>query len=98
MSWRQPRARATLARVRRPATGRLNSGVRPVLTSSLVVGDTHQPGADHGMDEGRELQLWLQPRQQEILALLHPARIQFDNPSIPNLDAIHSGRRAFQLQ
>ena len=28
MSWRQPRARATLARVRRPATGRLNSGVR----------------------------------------------------------------------
>ena len=28
MSWRQPRARATLARVRRPATGWLNSGVR----------------------------------------------------------------------
>ena len=28
MSWRQPRARATLARARRPATGRLNSGVR----------------------------------------------------------------------
>ena len=28
MSWRQPRAYATLARVRRPATGRLNSGVR----------------------------------------------------------------------
>ena len=27
MSWRQPRARATLARVRHPATGRLNSGV-----------------------------------------------------------------------
>jgi hypothetical protein len=29
MSWRQPGARATLAPVRRPATGRLNSGVRP---------------------------------------------------------------------
>jgi hypothetical protein len=29
MSWRRPRAYATLARVRRPATGRLNSGVRP---------------------------------------------------------------------
>ena len=28
MSWRRPRACATLARVRRPATGRLNSGVR----------------------------------------------------------------------
>jgi GNAT superfamily N-acetyltransferase len=27
MSWRRPRAYATLARVRRPATGRLNSGV-----------------------------------------------------------------------
>ena len=29
MSWRRPRARATLARVRHPAAGRLNSGVRP---------------------------------------------------------------------
>ena len=28
MSWRRPRAYATLARVRHPATGRLNSGVR----------------------------------------------------------------------
>jgi hypothetical protein len=28
MSWRRLRARATLARTRRPATGRLNSGVR----------------------------------------------------------------------
>ena len=28
MSWHRPRACATLARVRRPATGRLNSGVR----------------------------------------------------------------------
>ena len=29
MSWHRPRAYATLARVRRPAMGRLNSGVRP---------------------------------------------------------------------
>ena len=28
MSWRRPRACATLARIRRPATGRLNSDVR----------------------------------------------------------------------
>ena len=34
MSWHRPRACATLARVRRPATGRLNSGVRHVLKLS----------------------------------------------------------------
>ena len=40
MSWRRPRAYATLARVRRPAMGRLNSGVSPmrkVLTQSLLI-------------------------------------------------------------
>jgi hypothetical protein len=35
MSWRRPRACATLARVRHPATGRLNSGVRPRMNVFL---------------------------------------------------------------
>jgi hypothetical protein len=40
MSWRRPRACATLARVRRPAAGRLNSGVSvqmKVLVNLLAV-------------------------------------------------------------
>ena len=38
LSWRRPRAGATLARIHRPATGLLNSGVRPLgeLTSLLI--------------------------------------------------------------
>ena len=36
MSWRQPRARATLARVRRPATGRLNSGVSRLMNRLAI--------------------------------------------------------------
>jgi hypothetical protein len=36
MSWRRPRACATLARVRRPATGRLNSGVMRGLAAGYA--------------------------------------------------------------
>ena len=37
MSWHRPGALATLAPVRRPATGRLNSGVRPQTNNCQVL-------------------------------------------------------------